>query len=38
LASSRCFHFQGDREAVRYQAIEAAVDGLIKLLAEKDKS
>jgi len=38
LASSRCFHFQGDREAVRYQAIEAAVDGLIKLSAEKSES
>jgi len=38
LASSRRFHFQGDREEVRYQAIEAAVDGLIDLLAEKDKS
>lgn len=24
-----CFHFQGDREAVRYQTIEAAVGGLI---------
>lgn len=38
LASSRCFHFQGDREAVRYQAIEVAIDGLIELLTEKVKS
>ena len=29
-----CFHFQGDREAVRYQAIEAAVQGLLELLSE----
>lgn len=27
--SATCFHFQGDREAVRYQTIEAAVGGLI---------
>lgn len=38
IASSRCFHFQGDREAVRYQAIEVAIDGLIELLTEKVKS
>ena len=24
-----CFHFQGDRESVRYQTIEAAIRGLI---------
>lgn len=27
--SATCFHFQGDRESVRYQTIEAAVSGLI---------
>lgn len=27
--STTCFHFQGDRESVRYQTIEAAVAGLI---------
>lgn len=27
--SATCFHFQGDRESVRYQTIEAAVAGLI---------
>jgi len=37
-ANSQCFHFQGDREAVRYQAIEAAVDGMLGLLAENNKS
>jgi len=37
-ASSRCFHFQGDREAVRYQAIEAAIDGLLSQLAQNTKS
>jgi len=36
--NSRCFHFQGDREAVRYQAIEAAIDGLLGQLAQNTKS
>jgi nicotinamide-nucleotide amidase len=31
-SSATCFHFQGDREQVRYQTIEAAIDGLIDLV------
>lgn len=30
VVSSQCFHFQGDRESVRWQAVEAAVTGLIE--------
>jgi nicotinamide-nucleotide amidase len=36
--NSRCFHFKGDREAVRYQAVEAAIDGLLSQLAQNTKS
>lgn len=32
--NTACLHFQGDREAVRCQAIDAALQGLLTLLSE----
>lgn len=29
--TAECFHFQGDRDAVRCQTIEAAIEGLMRL-------
>ena len=34
FVSSRCFHFAGDRYAVREATIEAALEGLISLLEQ----
>ena len=31
-ASARRFHFEGDRDAVRFQAVEAALKGLIEVV------
>jgi nicotinamide-nucleotide amidase len=33
-ATARRFHFDGDRAAVRFQAVEAALEGLIGLVQE----
>lgn len=38
VPSAACFHFQGDREQVRYQAIEAGIAGILKLLLADKKS
>ena len=38
VPSATCFHFQGGREQVRYQAIEAGIAGITELLLADKKS
>jgi nicotinamide-nucleotide amidase len=33
-ANARCFHFTGDRNTVRFRAVETALEGLIELVQE----
>jgi len=33
-ANARCFHFTGARDAIRYRAVETALEGLIELVRE----
>ncbi|PSU52114.1 damage-inducible protein CinA, partial [Photobacterium aphoticum] len=36
-ADAQCFHFDGDRVAVRQQAVDAALDGLLARLVSLEK-
>ena len=33
-ANARCFHFTGERDAIRFKAVETALEGLIELVRE----
>lgn len=37
VAQAYCYHFAGERSAIRQQAVEAALQGLIRLLATSEQ-